>query len=97
MLIILLQHLTYKILLDLGADIVMHSVTKYLGGHSDVIQGSLSMNDQVFKRSIIFYSKELRRRTGPARLFFGIAWNKNFTCAYATPLRERRKNRIFLA
>ena len=27
--------------LDLGADIVMHSVTKYLGGHSDVIQGSL--------------------------------------------------------
>src|SRR5215218_2981411 len=31
--------------LDLGADIVMHSVTKYLGGHSDVIQGSLMMND----------------------------------------------------
>ena len=30
--------------LDLGADIVMHSVTKYLGGHSDVIQGCLVMN-----------------------------------------------------
>jgi cystathionine beta-lyase/cystathionine gamma-synthase len=27
--------------LDLGADIVMHSATKYLGGHSDVIQGCL--------------------------------------------------------
>ena len=27
--------------LDLGADIVMHSVTKYLGGHSDVIMGAL--------------------------------------------------------
>src|SRR4051812_34321662 len=32
--------------LDFGADIVMHSATKYLGGHSDVIQGCLMMNDQ---------------------------------------------------
>ncbi|NBN97819.1 MAG: cystathionine gamma-synthase [Flavobacteriia bacterium] len=32
--------------LDLGADIVMHSVTKYLGGHSDVIMGALISNDE---------------------------------------------------
>lgn len=32
--------------LDLGADIVMHSVTKYLGGHSDVVMGALVVNDQ---------------------------------------------------
>jgi cystathionine gamma-lyase len=32
--------------LDLGADIVMHSVTKYLGGHSDVVMGALVMNDE---------------------------------------------------
>jgi len=32
--------------LDLGADIVMHSVTKYLGGHSDVIMGALITNDE---------------------------------------------------
>ncbi|MDX1350770.1 MAG: aminotransferase class I/II-fold pyridoxal phosphate-dependent enzyme, partial [Putridiphycobacter sp.] len=31
--------------LDLGADIVMHSATKYLGGHSDVIMGALVLND----------------------------------------------------
>ena len=31
--------------LDLGADIVMHSVTKYLNGHSDVIMGALLLND----------------------------------------------------
>ena len=31
--------------LDLGADIVMHSVTKYLGGHSDVVMGALVTND----------------------------------------------------
>lgn len=33
--------------LDLGADIVMHSVTKYIAGHSDVIQGALMMIDVV--------------------------------------------------
>lgn len=37
--------------LDLGADIVMHSATKYLGGHSDVIGGALVVKDQdVFDR-----------------------------------------------
>jgi cystathionine beta-lyase len=32
--------------LDLGADLVMHSITKYLGGHSDVIMGCLMLNDE---------------------------------------------------
>jgi cystathionine gamma-synthase len=37
--------------LSMGADIVMHSVTKFLAGHSDVVLGSLSTNDQaLFKR-----------------------------------------------
>ncbi len=37
--------------LDLGADIVMHSVTKYLGGHSDVVMGALvTSNDEIAER-----------------------------------------------
>ena len=40
--------------LDLGADIVMHSSTKYLGGHSDVIQGALIMNDPAFREQLYF-------------------------------------------
>ncbi|MFX9246765.1 PLP-dependent transferase, partial [Acinetobacter baumannii] len=36
--------------LDLGADIVMHSATKYLGGHSDVIQGALMMNSDALQQ-----------------------------------------------
>lgn len=32
--------------IDLGADIVMHSATKYLGGHSDVVMGALVVNDE---------------------------------------------------
>ena len=43
--------------LDLGADIVMHSVTKYLGGHSDVIQGCLVMNDAELREKLYFIQK----------------------------------------
>ena len=38
--------------LDLGADIVMHSVTKYLGGHSDVVMGALICNDENIAKDI---------------------------------------------
>lgn len=40
--------------LNLGADIVMHSVTKYLGGHSDVIMGALVINDQKLRDDLFF-------------------------------------------
>ena len=35
--------------LNLGADIVMHSATKYLAGHSDVILGTIALNDEILK------------------------------------------------
>ncbi len=38
--------------LDLGADVVMHSVTKYLGGHSDVVMGALVCNDEEIAKEI---------------------------------------------
>jgi cystathionine beta-lyase len=38
--------------IDLGADIVMHSVTKYLGGHSDVVMGALVCNDDDFAKDM---------------------------------------------
>ena len=43
--------------LDQGADIVMHSATKYLGGHSDVIQGALMMNDKELREKLYFIQK----------------------------------------
>lgn len=55
--------------LDLGADIVMHSVTKYLGGHSDVIQGSLSMNDQALRDQLYFIQKSCGAVPGPQDCF----------------------------
>ncbi len=43
--------------MDLGADIVMHSVTKYIGGHSDVVMGCLMLNDEdLYKRLWFIYN-----------------------------------------
>jgi len=55
--------------LDLGADIVMHSVTKYLGGHSDVIQGCLVMNDQALREQLYFIQKSCGAVPGPQDCF----------------------------
>jgi cystathionine beta-lyase/cystathionine gamma-synthase len=55
--------------LDLGADIVMHSSTKYLGGHSDVIQGSLSMNDKDLRDQLYFIQKSCGAVPGPMDCF----------------------------
>lgn len=55
--------------LDLGADIVMHSVTKYLGGHSDVIQGCLVMNDKDLREKLYFIQKSCGAVPGPMDCF----------------------------
>ncbi len=55
--------------LDLGADIVMHSSTKYLGGHSDVIQGALIMNDQALRDQLYFIQKSCGAVPGPMDCF----------------------------
>jgi cystathionine beta-lyase/cystathionine gamma-synthase len=52
-----------------GADIVMHSATKYLGGHSDVIQGCLMMNDQALRDALYFIQKSCGAVPGPQDCF----------------------------
>jgi len=55
--------------LDQGADIVMHSATKYLGGHSDVIQGALVMNDKALRDDLYFIQKSRGAVPGPQDCF----------------------------
>ncbi len=55
--------------LDLGADIVMHSSTKYLGGHSDVIQGALMLNDKDLREKLYFIQKSCGAVPGPMDCF----------------------------
>ncbi len=55
--------------LDLGADIVMHSATKYLGGHSDVVMGALIMNDDKLHEQIYFILNSCGANPGPMDCF----------------------------
>lgn len=55
--------------LDLGADIVMHSATKYLGGHSDVIMGALVMNDEKLYQELAFIQNSCGAVPGPQDSF----------------------------
>lgn len=55
--------------LSLGADIVMHSVTKYLGGHSDVVMGALVMNDDKLYEQLAFIHNSCGATPGPMDSF----------------------------
>jgi cystathionine gamma-lyase len=55
--------------LDLGADIVMHSVTKYLGGHSDVVMGALVCNDDALAEQLYFIQNSSGAICGPMDSF----------------------------
>ena len=55
--------------LDLGADIVMHSATKYLGGHSDVVMGTLALNDKDLADKLYFIQNASGAVCGPMDSF----------------------------
>jgi len=55
--------------LDLGADIVMHSATKYLGGHSDVIAGALIIKDEELGKQLHFTQFATGATLGPQESF----------------------------
>ena len=55
--------------LDLGADIVLHSATKYLGGHSDVIHGCLVLRDDALREKLYFIQKSCGAVPGPQDCF----------------------------
>jgi cystathionine gamma-lyase/cystathionine beta-lyase len=55
--------------LALGADIVMHSVTKYLGGHSDVVMGALVVNDEKLHEQLYFILNSCGANPGPMDSF----------------------------
>ncbi|RVU03082.1 cystathionine gamma-synthase [Mucilaginibacter limnophilus] len=55
--------------IDLGANIVMHSVTKYIGGHSDVVMGALVMNDEELYKRLWFIYNACGATPGPQDSF----------------------------
>lgn len=58
--------------LDLGADIVMHSVTKYIAGHSDVVMGALVVNEKDLYDRLFFYYNACGGTPGPQDCFLAL-------------------------
>lgn len=79
--------------LDLGADIVMHSATKYLGGHSDVIQGALMMNDDDLRARLYFIQKSSGAVPGPMDCFLVLRGIKTL----AVRMRQHCENGVAVA
>ncbi|MFY0252802.1 cystathionine gamma-synthase [Chitinophaga sp. 30R24] len=55
--------------LDLGADIVLHSATKYLGGHSDVVHGALIVKNEELAKQLYFIQNSCGAVPGPQDCF----------------------------
>ena len=70
--------------LDLGADIVMHSATKYLGGHSDVIAGAIVVKDEQLGEQLHFQQFATGATLGPMDSFLVLRGIKTL------PLRVQR-------
>ena len=58
--------------LDLGADIVMHSVTKFIGGHSDIIMGALICNNDDIAEQLFFLQNSCGAVPGPQDCFLAL-------------------------
>jgi len=62
--------------LELGADLVLHSATKYLGGHSDVILGAVCTNDDAWAERLRFQAKSAGATPGPMDSFLVLRGTK---------------------
>jgi cystathionine gamma-lyase len=62
--------------LTLGADIVLHSMTKYIGGHSDVVGGCLMGNSEELREKLAFYQNACGGQLGPMDSFLFLRGTK---------------------
>jgi cystathionine beta-lyase/cystathionine gamma-synthase len=88
--------------LDLGADVVAHSLTKYLGGHSDVVGGALVTDDQQLDERLGFYQNSVGATPGPNECFLVLRGTKTLPvrmdrhCANARALADWLQDRPFV-
>ena len=79
--------------LNLGADIVMHSATKYLGGHSDLVMGALMINEQKLYENLKFMQFAAGAITGPMDSFLALRGIKTL----AIRMQRHSENGIAIA
>jgi cystathionine beta-lyase/cystathionine gamma-synthase len=69
--------------LALGADFAVHSTTKYIGGHSDVVGGAIVMNDADAYERLKFLQNAVGAVPGPMDCFLTLRGIKTLACACA--------------
>ena len=79
--------------IELGADIVIHSATKYLGGHSDVVAGLAVVNDRAIAERLAFIQNATGGVLGPFDSFLLIRGIKPWGSGWTGMWRTRRKPR----
>ncbi|MCC8407995.1 cystathionine gamma-synthase [Mucilaginibacter sp. UR6-1] len=82
--------------IDLGADIVMHSVTKYIGGHSDVVMGALMLNDDELYKKLWFIYNACGATPGPMDSFLVLRGIKTLHLRMKAHCENGRKVAEFL-
>ena len=76
--------------LALGADAVVHSTTKYLGGHSDVVGGFIATSDEDLASRLAFVQNSAGGRSGAVRLFPCAARDQDIGSTDGPPLHQRQ-------
>lgn len=77
----------------LGADIVVHSTTKYIAGHSDIIGGAVVLNDELVYKQIKFYQNAAGGVPGPWDSWLTLRGLKTL----AVRMKQHEENALFLA
>ncbi len=83
--------------LDLGADIVIHSATKYLGGHSDVIHGAVIVKDKALAEQLAFLQNACGAVPGPQDCFLILRGIKTLHIRVERACENAEKIAAFLA
>ncbi len=82
--------------ITMGADIAMHSATKYLGGHSDVVMGALMLNDEKLAEKIYFIQKSCGAVPSPFDCFLVLRGIKTLHLRVDASCRNATKIATFL-
>jgi cystathionine beta-lyase/cystathionine gamma-synthase len=83
--------------LNLGADFVVHSATKYLGGHSDVVGGLIVLNDTAVYEQLKFLQNAIGAVPGPMDCFLVLRGIKTLALRMAAHCRNAQRIAEFLA
>jgi cystathionine gamma-synthase len=83
--------------LELGADAVVHSVTKYLGGHSDLVGGAVVVNDEELAAELSFLTNAVGAVPGPMDCYLALRGVKTLAVRMQAHCRGARAIAEFLA